>query len=120
MRISPKQLMVRKHVKVTFSIFGKFCSSCNHLVYFEKMYKADGKYYCTTCYKSREEVYDDVFLRRVTAKDVWRRNEMKKMQKTLRDIIEDVAALPDGEVSPSVHSIIMRQSIQLGLNSDTG
>lgn len=118
MRISPKQLMVKEHVKTTFTFFvGRFCSSCAHLVKFEKMYclKDKSHHYCTTCYKSKEEVYDDVFIKKVTANDIVIRNERKKLVKVLENLTSDITDLPDGEVSPSVHSIVMRHSISLGL-----
>lgn len=118
MRISPKELMVKKHIKTAFPLFfGKICSSCNHLVKFEKMYclKDRSQHFCTTCYKNKEEVYDDVFVKEVTAHDIIVRNERKALTKVLENIVSDISELPDGEVSPSVHSVVMRHSISLGL-----
>jgi len=119
MRISPKQLMVKAHVGHTLAFFkGKFCKCCDHLVKFERMYTLKDRedhHYCTTCYKSREEVYDDVFVKEVTAQDIVIRNEKRALNKTLENVISDIHELPDGEVSPSVHSVVMKHSISLGL-----
>ncbi len=118
MRISPKELMVKKHIKITFPLFfGKICNSCNHLVNFEKMYclKDRSQHFCTTCYKSKEEVYDDIFVKEITAHDIILRNERKALTKVLENIALDISELPDGEVSPSVHSVVIKHSISLGL-----
>lgn len=118
MRISPKQIMVKKFVKTRPSVLGKFCETCNHLVILEFMYYIPERsgYYCRECYSTKEELYDDVYLRETTASDIWLKNERKRVRTTLNNIINGINLLPDGEVSPSVHTIIMRYSIEAGLS----
>lgn len=119
MRTSPKQLMVHKYIKTRPSILGKLCETCNHLIRLEIMYFARSKYYCKKCYNSKEEVYDDVYINEVTAHDIWLRNERKQVRAVISNIVNDIESLPDGEVSPSVHTIIMRHSIEASVKNKT-
>lgn len=118
MKVSPKDIMVKKHIGTRPVILGKFCQSCNHLVRLELMYTSHNhsRHYCKDCYDSKEKVYDDVFANNLTAHDIWLRKEREKVRTILHDIIHDISSLPDGEVSPSVHTIVMRHSIGAGLN----
>jgi len=120
MRTSPKEIMVQQHIGVRPVIMGKFCQSCSHLVRFELMYTSHNntRHYCKSCYSAKEKVYDDVFANNLTAHDIWLRNERAKVRSILHDIIHDIGSLPDGEVSPSVHTIVMKHSIGASLNGE--
>lgn len=116
MRISPKQLLVDKTVSRRYAfVFGKICSTCNHLVKMERMFyiKSKGEYFCTHCHDSKESVYDDYFPEQVTAEDIIRRQEKKRVRLALVNLSSEVAELPDGEVSPMIHSIIAKHMIEV-------
>lgn len=118
MRISPKEILVRNFIRKPFLFKGQFCSACNHYLRFERAYMVVNKneFHCTSCSKSAENVYDRVFLEgKVTAQDVINKNERRQARKVLRQIIDDISSLPDGEVSPSVQTIILKHQISESL-----
>lgn len=120
MKFSSKELLIKKHVQTKIAWHGTFCAACNHLVWLETMYKVVGlgrskcgyRHYCWDCCQSKEEAFDIVFPTQVTAQDIIMRREKAKVRYLLRNLINDVHALPDGEVSPSVASAILRYSLK--------
>ena len=120
MKFSPKQLLVRKYVKTKMIWHGTFCHACHYRVIFETMYKVTGlgkkrrgsAYFCWDCCHTKEEAFDLIFPKKVTAQDIIIRNEKVKVRQILHDLIDDLNSLPDGEVSPSVHNAILRYSLK--------
>lgn len=116
MRLSPRQLVVKNFVKHKF-VWKEFCGVCNHLVRCEFMFKVRKLkgfvYVCHHCCSSKCNAFSCVHPKRITARDVIDATERRKANQRLLDLISDVNKLPDGEVSPSVYSVIIKHSLTL-------
>ena len=78
--------------------------------------------FCNQCAKSKEDAFDMAFKYEITAEDIIRTNQVKLLQKQFDDafnahqqskeatmtIVREILALPDGEVIPSVHSVLVK------------
>lgn len=118
MKFSLKEVLTGKHIKTKMVWFGTFCSGCHHKVWFETMYKVVGlggqgtgfKYFCWDCCQSKEEAFDTVFPKELTANEIVLRREKKKAWKAMHDLLDDINRLPDSEVSPFVYSVLLQYS----------
>jgi len=120
MRFSLKEVLVSKHVKTKMTWRGTFCFMCGHKIWFETMYKVasnrsqcEFKYFCWDCCQSKEEAFDSIFPKQLTAQEIVDRKEKKKAWETLNNLLDDISNLPDGEVSPSVASVLLQYSTDI-------
>ena len=116
MKFSPKQMLIRKHVKKSMAWRFRVCECCGNYIIFETMYKVKGSFYCWSCCRTKEEAFDLAFPKKVSAYDLAIRQEKRNARKTISDLLEDIHALPDGEVSPSVMSVLLKAE---GLDDET-
>lgn len=122
MRKTPKQIAVKHAVYKRFLFRPYACHVCHDMLWLEMFYFVRGgqlKYnICTQCADTKEEAYDLVVKYKITANDICKNNEIKKLQaeidanrnykQMIESITRDIIELPDGEVSPSVYSVIVR------------
>ena len=131
MRRSSKRLTIVNTVTFCFPwrAYEK-CSRCGDHILWEPMYVVppvnmpDGSFnaqcetYCRQCCKSREQAWDLAVTHQTTARTLAIRAEARAMaQQQLSDaktvtqrIIEDIMELPDGNVSPCVHSVLVKHT----------
>ena len=110
MKFSPKQLLVREHTKSKMVWFGQFCKACNHKVMFETMFVVDGVFYCMDCCPTKESAFDASFPKTLTPSDIILRRDREKVRQIIHDLLDDIDNLKDGEVSPSVYSVLLKYS----------
>lgn len=108
MKYTPKQLLVRKHVKMSTAFRKKMCSHCGDYAWLEIMWKVGNKFYCLDCCTSKEKAFDRAFPKHITAKDITTRNDMGEAQKVFQRLMDDINTLKDGDVNPAVMSIILK------------
>jgi hypothetical protein len=120
MRMTAKNVAINSVVKNRFIFRPHQCNLCKDLVFFEFVFKVKEQagVYCKRCVSNKEDVYNLTITYNLTAADIIQNNENRKLikeisvYKTYKDAIEsitkEVMALPDGEVSPSVYSVIVK------------
>lgn len=78
--------------------------------------------FCSKCVSSKEDAFDLTFKYEVNAQDIVSRNQERYLRRekdrwfneairareSEQNIVYEVLQLPDGEVSPSVHSILVK------------
>lgn len=108
MRFSPKEVLVWRHTNVYIPVIPKVCDHCGYTIWLGKMFRVGKKYhYCTHCCKTREEAFDLAFPQKITPQDIVMRREKEKIKNTFLDLVKDISSLPDGEVSPTIQSILL-------------
>jgi len=110
MKFSPKQMLIKKHVKTCSAWTYKICAVCHHHILFETMYKVGDSFYCMDCCQSKEKAFDATFPQQVTPADIIIKQEKEKVKATLFNLLDDIQKLKDGEVSPSVMSVLLKHS----------
>jgi hypothetical protein len=110
MKYTPKQLLVRRHVKITTPFRKKMCSHCGNYVWLEIMWRVGDKFYCVDCCTSKEKAFDLAFPQHITANDIAIRNDMEEAQKVFQKLMDDINSLNDGDVSPAVMNIILKHT----------